>query len=64
MFDCILNISLALDVNEVCFGEKPTSLIHMKNQQKNKALLNGTNVISVGQRTKRLGTCVATKSKP
>ena len=33
---------LSLVVNEVCFDEEPVSLIRMRNQQKIKALLNGT----------------------
>ena len=64
MFDCALNKPLALDVNEVCFGEEPISLIRLKNQQKIKASLNGTDVVNVGQWTKNWSACVATKSKP
>ena len=45
----VLNTPLALDVNEVCFGEDPISLIRMKNQQKLKALLNGTDEVNVEQ---------------
>ena len=30
IFDCVLNTPLALDVNEVCFGDEPISLIRMK----------------------------------
>ena len=54
MFDFALNTSLALDVNEVCFGEKPISLILLKNQQKIKTLLNGTDVVTVGHWTKKI----------
>ena len=32
MFDCVLNMPLALDVNKVCFGEELIFLICMKNQ--------------------------------
>ena len=49
MFDCVLNASLNLDVNKVCFDEKPLSLILIKNKQKIKVLLNCTDVISVKQ---------------
>ena len=47
--NCVLNTPLALDVNEVCFGEEPISPIRMKNQQKLKALLNGTDEVNVEQ---------------
>ena len=36
----------------------------MKNQQKSKALLNGTDVVNVKQWTKMWSACVAKKSKP
>ena len=52
MFDCILNTPLALDAKKVCFGEELMSLIRMKNQQKLKAFLNGTDVVNVEQWTK------------
>ena len=52
MFDFILNMSLDLDVNNLCFGEELMSLIRMKKQQKIKALLNITNVANVEQWTK------------
>ena len=42
---------LSLVVNEVCFDEEPISLIRMRNQQKIKALLNGTDVVNVEQWT-------------
>ena len=53
MFDCLLNAPLSLDVNKVCFDEKPISLIRMKNQQKIKVLLNGTDVVNVVEWTKK-----------
>ena len=53
MFDCVLNAPLSLDVNKVCFDEKPISLIRMKNQQKIKVLLNGTDVVNVVEWTKK-----------
>ena len=51
MFDYVLNTRLSLVVNEVWVGEKPTSLIRIKNQQKIKALLNGTDAVSIEQWT-------------
>ena len=60
MFDCILNTPLALDANKVCFGEELMSLIRMKNQQKLKAFLNGTDVVNVKQWKKTQSACTAT----
>lgn len=47
MFVCVLNMHLGVVVNEVRFDEEPA--ISIKNQQKMKALLNGTDVVSVEQ---------------
>ena len=52
MFSYVLNTPLSLVVNEVWVDEESISLIRMKNQQKIKALLNGTDEISVEQWTK------------
>ena len=38
---------MALDVNKVSFDESRVSLIHVKNQEKVKALLNGVDVENV-----------------
>ena len=51
MFDYVLNTHLSLAVNEVWVDEESISLIRMKNQQKIKALLNGTDEVSVEQWT-------------
>ena len=52
MFDYVQNTHLTLLVNKVWVEEEPISLIHTKNQQKIKALLNGTDVVNVEQWTK------------
>ena len=52
MFDFVLNTPLSLVVNEAWVDEEPISLISMKNQGKFKALLNGTDVVTVKQWTK------------
>ena len=52
MFDYVLNTRLSLVVNEIWVDEEPTSLTRIKNQQKIKALLNGTDVVNVEQWTK------------
>ena len=56
MFDYILNTRLSLVVNEVWVDEEPMSLIRMKNKQKTKALLNGTDLECLR--------CHEVKSKP
>ena len=43
MFDCVLNRSLSIVVNYIWVDEEPK----MKNQQKLKVLLNGTDVLNV-----------------
>ena len=58
MFDCILKTPLALDAKEFCFGGESISLIHMKNQQKIKLLLNRTDVVNEEQWKKNLSACV------
>ena len=50
MFDYVLNTPLSL--YEVWVNEESIFLVRMKNQQKIKALMNGTDVINVGQWTK------------
>ena len=52
MFSYVLNTPISLVVNEVWVDEESISLIRMKNQQKIKALLNGTDEVSVEQWTK------------
>ena len=47
MFSYVLNTPISLVVNEVWVDEESISLIRMKNQQKIKALLNGTDEVSV-----------------
>ena len=47
MFDYVLNIPLNLVAIKVWVDKEPTFLIHMKKQQKIKALLNGTDVVNV-----------------
>ena len=56
-----MNTPLALDVNEFCFGGDAISLIHMKNQQKIRLLLNRTDVVNEEQWTKNLSVCVCNK---
>ena len=34
MFDCVLNKTLALDVNDACFGDEPISPMRMRNKKK------------------------------
>ena len=63
MFDYVLNTPLSLAVNKVWVEKEPISLIRMKNQQKIKALLNGTDVVNMEQWTKIKSAFVATKSK-
>ena len=36
MFDCVLNMSLGLDVNKVYFDEEPISLMRIQNHQMNE----------------------------
>ena len=52
MFSYVLNTPISLVVNEVWVDEESISLIRMKTQQKIKALLNGTDEVSVEQWTK------------
>ena len=52
MFEYVLNTASTLVVIEIWVEKEPISLIRMKNQQKTKALLNDTNVLSVEQWTK------------
>ena len=52
MFDYVLNTPLILVINEVRV-DTDVIRIHMKNQQKIEALLNGTNVVNVEQWTKK-----------
>ena len=52
MFDYVLNTPFSLVVNEAWVDEEPISIMRMKNQQKIKTLLNGTDVIYVEQWTK------------
>ena len=52
MFHYVLNTNLTLVVNEVWVDEERVSLICMKNQQKVKPLLNGTDVVNIEQWTK------------
>ena len=52
MFSYVLNTPISLVVNEVWVDGESISLIRMKNQQKIKALLNGTDEVSVEQWTK------------
>ena len=57
---------MSLVVNKIAVDwvdKERLSLICMKNQQKIKVLLNGTDVINVEQWT-MLSACVATKLKP
>ena len=37
MFDCVLNKTLALDVNDACFGDEPISPMRMRNKKKHNA---------------------------
>ena len=62
MFDCVLNTTQDLVVNEVQFDEELISLIRIKNQQKIKALPAATDVANVDHWTKMLSACVATKT--
>ena len=64
MFDYVLNTPFSLVVNEAWVDEEPISIMRMKNQQKIKTLLNGTDVINVEQWTKMQSACNTTKSKP
>ena len=54
MFNYVLNTRLILIVNEVWVDEEPISLIRIKNQQKFKALLYGTDVVNMKQWTKNV----------
>ena len=49
MFNYVLNMYLSLVVNKVLVGKELVSIICMKNQQKIKALLNGTDLLNVKQ---------------
>ena len=53
MFDYVQHMRLSLVINKVSnktrVDEKPISLIRKKNQQKIKALLDGTDVVNVEQ---------------
>ena len=49
MVNYVLNTPLSLVVNEVWVDEEPIFLMCMKNQQKVKPLLNGTDVVNVEQ---------------
>ena len=62
MFKYVLNMPLSLVVKEVWVDEEAISIILMKNQQKVKALLNGTNTVNMEQWIKMYSTCVETKS--
>ena len=62
MFKYVLNMPLSLVVKEVWVDEEAISIILMKNQQKVKALLNGTNTVNTEQWIKMYSTCVETKS--
>ena len=52
MSDNVLNTPLSLVVNQVWVEKEPISLIPMKNQQKTKALLTGTDLVNVERWTK------------
>ena len=54
MFDYVRNARLSSVVNKIWVDEEPMSLIRMKNQQKIKALLNGSDVVNVEQWTKNV----------
>ena len=62
MFKYVLNMPLSLVLKEVWVDEEAISIILMKNQQKVKALLNGTNTVNMEQWIKMYSTCVETKS--
>ena len=62
MFKYVLNMPLSLVVKEVWVDEEAISIILMKNQQKVKALLNGTKTVNMEQWIKMYSTCVETKS--
>ena len=49
MFDYVLNMPLNLVVIKVLVDKESIFLTRMKNQQKIKALLNGTDVVNVEQ---------------
>ena len=52
MLNYVLNTPLSLVVNEVWVDEELISLMHMKTQQKIKALLNSTDAVNVELWTK------------
>ena len=61
MLDYVLNTPQSL--NKVWVDEEPISLIRLKNQQKIKALLDGTYVVNVEHWVKMSSACAATKLK-
>ena len=63
MLNYVLNTPLSLVVNEVWVDEELISLMHMKTQQKIKALLNSTDAVNVELWTKTQSACVAANSK-